>query len=101
VLLDGGWAIGVSVAYDVTRASKRAWRGTNASIRALGDEYLTGLSIDAGEHDVIRETNAVLTRRVPSARNVRVDGVAHFPWLERPDVFTGVIHGFYRQIAAV
>ena len=52
--------------FEVNRASKRAWRGTNTSVKALDDDYLAQLSVNApilivqGEHDVIRETNPLL-----------------------------------------
>ena len=89
--------------YDVWRASKRAWRGTNAAIKVLGDDYLDRLDVAApvlivqGEHDVIRETNAVLANRFPSAVNVWIPNAAHFPWLEQPDAFARTILDFYRE----
>jgi proline iminopeptidase len=90
-------------AYDVWRASKRAWRGTNSSIKALGDDYLAGMTLDApvlilqGELDVIRETNPVLADRFPRATNVWIENAAHFPWLEQPDKFAGAVLSFYRK----
>ena len=90
-------------AFEAGRASKRAWRGTNASVKALGDDYLAGLSIPApvlivqGDQDVIRETNAVLAARFPSAANVRIADAAHFPWLEQPDAFAAAVLPFYRD----
>jgi proline iminopeptidase len=93
-------------AFDVTRASKRAWRGTNRSVKALDDDYLTQMSIDApvlivqGEHDVIRETNALLAERFPRATNGRITNAAHFPWLEQPEVFSKAVLDFYRDAAS-
>ena len=90
--------------YDVTRASKRAWRGTNRSIKAIHEDYLAQMSLDApvliiqGDQDVIRETNAVLAKRFPAATNVRIESAAHFPWLEQPDEFATTILGFYREV---
>ena len=90
-------------AFESWRASQRAWRGTNASIKALGDDYLADLTVAApvlivqGEQDVIRETNAVLAARFPSARNVRIPDAAHFPWLEQPDAFIAAVLPFYRD----
>jgi proline iminopeptidase len=91
--------------FDVHRASKRAWRGTNRSIKALDDDYLARVSFDApvlivqGEHDVIRETNPLLTERFPAATNVRIENAAHFPWLEQPDVFGKTVLRFYSKVA--
>jgi pimeloyl-ACP methyl ester carboxylesterase len=90
--------------FDVHRASKRAWRGTNASVKALGDDYLAGLSLEApilivqGEQDVIRETNAVLAERFPDAKNVRIPDASHFPWLEQPRAFSSALLDFYRSV---
>jgi pimeloyl-ACP methyl ester carboxylesterase len=92
--------------FDVHRASKRAWRGTNRSIKALDDDYLARVSFDApvlivqGEHDVIRETNPLLTERFPAATNVRIENAAHFPWLEQADVFGKTILRFYGKAVA-
>jgi proline iminopeptidase len=92
--------------FDVKRASKRAWRATNRSIKAIEDDHLADMSLDApvlivlGEHDVIRETNALLAERFPSATNVRIQDAAHFPWVEQPDMFSNAILGFYRKAAA-
>jgi proline iminopeptidase len=89
--------------YDVTRASKRAWRATNQSIKAIGEHALTGMAIDApvlivqGEQDVIRETNAVLASRFPAAANVRIANASHFPWLEQPDAFARAVRDFYGE----
>jgi len=93
-------------AFDVNRTSKRAWRETNKSIKALDDEYLSQMSLDApvlivqGDQDVIRETNAVLARRFPAATNVLIEHASHFPWLEQPDVFADTVLGFYRKVIA-
>jgi proline iminopeptidase len=92
--------------FEVSRASKRAWRGTNTSVKALDDDYLAQLSVNApilivqGEHDVIRETNPLLVKRFPAALNVRIQNAAHFPWLEQPDVFAKTILDFYRNVTA-
>jgi pimeloyl-ACP methyl ester carboxylesterase len=91
-------------AYDVWRASKRAWRGTNASIKALDDHYLDAMNLEApiliiqGDQDVIRETNAVLAQRHPAAANVWIRNAAHFPWLEEPDAFAKTLLEFYRAV---
>jgi proline iminopeptidase len=91
-------------AYDVWRASKRAWRGTNASIKALDDHYLDAMNLEApiliiqGDQDVIRETNAVLAQRYPAAANVWIRNAAHFPWLEEPDAFAKTLLEFYRAV---
>ncbi len=90
-------------AFDVWRASKRAWRGTNRSVKALSEDHLATISLDApvlivqGEQDAIRETNAVLVKRFPAATNVRVANAGHFPWLERPDVFAKTLLDFYSR----
>jgi len=67
--------------FNIYYSSKRAWRGTNRSVKALGDDYLGTMSLDApvlivqGEQDVIRETNAVLAARRPCACSMsRNDG---------------------------
>jgi len=92
--------------YDMWRASKRAWRGTSASIRALGENYLAQMEVDApilivqGDQDVIRETNAVLAARYPAAANVWIRNSGHFPWLEQPDVFSKTLLEFYRSVTA-
>jgi pimeloyl-ACP methyl ester carboxylesterase len=58
-------------AFNIHYGSKRAWRATNMSIKALGDDHLDRLSIAApvlivqGEQDVIRETNARWPRDFP------------------------------------
>jgi proline iminopeptidase len=89
--------------FDVHRVSKRAWRGTTMSIRAMDENHLSNLSLDApvliisGEHDVIRETHAVLAERYPAATSVRIGDAAHFPWLEQPDAFAHAVLAFYRQ----
>jgi len=89
--------------FDVTRASKRAWRGTNGSIKAMSEHCLDQMSLDApvlivqGNHDVIRETNAVLAERFPGATNVLIEHAAHFPWLEQPQAFTRTVLDFYRN----
>jgi len=94
------------VPYDVTRASKRAWRATNASVKALDDDYLSGMSLEApvliirGEQDVIRETHPLLSARFPHATNVVIPDAGHFPWLEQPDAFGEALTDFYRAIAA-
>lgn len=93
-------------AFDVNRTSKRAWRETNRSIKALGDDYLSQLTIDApvlivqGDQDVIRETNAVLAKRFPAAPDILIAQASHFPWLEQPDVFAGVMRDFYSKAFA-
>jgi pimeloyl-ACP methyl ester carboxylesterase len=90
--------------YDVWRASKRAWRGTNASVKALGERYLDPMHVEApiliiqGDQDVIRETNAVLSQRYPAAANVWIRNTAHFPWLEEPDAFRKTLLEFYRSV---
>jgi proline iminopeptidase len=90
--------------FQASRASKRAWRGTNRAIKALGDDYLAGMSLAArvliiqGEQDVIRETNPVLAARFPDARNVRLENCSHFPWLEQPEVFSKTLLGFYAEL---
>ena len=87
--------------FDVRRVSKRGWRRTSASIRALGNDYLARFAIDVpimivrGEHDVIRETSAVLERRFPSARSVVIPEAAHFPWIEQPGAFRAAVLEFY------
>jgi len=89
--------------FDPHRASKRAWRGTNRSIKALDPGCLSHLSLDVpvlilqGEEDVIRETNAVLAERFPQAANVRLRNAAHFPWLEQPGAFSSALLDFYRR----
>ena len=92
--------------YNVRHGSKRAWRGTNRSVKALGDDYLGTMSLGApvlivqGEQDVIRETNAVLAARFPTAANVRIANAAHFPWLEQPEAFSKTVLDFYRRVAS-
>ena len=92
--------------YSIHDGSKRAWRGTNRSIKALGDDYLETPSLDApvlivqGEQDVIRETNAVLAARFPAAANVRIANAAHFPWLEEPAVFSKTVLDFYNRVVS-
>jgi proline iminopeptidase len=96
----------VTVRFDVTRGSKRAWRGTNRSIKALDDDYLSHMVLDVpvlivrGEHDVIRETGAVLAERFPRAANVVIDAAAHFPWLEQPKLFSTALADFYGMAAS-
>ena len=90
--------------YDVWRASKRAWRGTNASVKALGENYFADMKPGApiliiqGDQDVIRETNAVLAARYPAAANVWIRNASHFPWLEEPDAFRKTLLEFYRCV---
>ena len=90
--------------FEVTRASKHAWRETNRAVKDIADGYIESLSLDApvlilqGEQDVIRETNAVLAQRFPSARNVRIPEAAHFPWLEQPEAFADALLSFYRSV---
>lgn len=92
-------------AFEAGRASKRAWRGTNASVKALGNDYLADLVVPApvlivqGDQDVIRETNVVLAARFPAATNVRIANAAHFPWLEQPDAFAAAVLPFYRDFS--
>jgi proline iminopeptidase len=92
--------------FNIHYGSKRAWRGTNRSVKALGDDYLGPLSLDApvliiqGEHDVIRETNAVLAARFPGVATVRIENASHFPWVEQPAVFSRTILDFYSRIAS-
>ena len=89
--------------YEIGRASKRAWRGTNASVKMLADDHLDRIRIYApvlivqGTDDVIRETNPVLAARYPNAANVWIDQASHFPWLEQPDAFSSVVLDFYRR----
>jgi len=93
-------------AFNVHYASKRAWRGTNRSVKALGDDYLGTMSLDApvliiqGEQDVIRETNALLVARFPAATNVRIEDSGHFPWVEQPELFSRTILDFYSRIGS-
>jgi pimeloyl-ACP methyl ester carboxylesterase len=95
----------VPKAFDGSRASKRAWRGTNRAIKAMDDNYLEGMSLASpvlivqGVQDVIRETNPLLAERFPDARNVRIEHCSHFPWLEQPDVFSKTLLDFYRESA--
>jgi proline iminopeptidase len=92
--------------FNIQYGSKRAWRGTNKSVKALGDDYLGTLSFDApvlivqGEHDVIRETNAVLAARFPAATNVRIENTGHFPWVEEPVVFSRTVLDFYETVSS-
>ena len=92
-------------AFNIHYCSKRAWRGTNASVKALGDEYLATMSVDApvlivqGEHDPIRETNAVLAARFPAATNVRIANTGHFPWVEEPAIFSKTVLDFYGRVS--
>jgi pimeloyl-ACP methyl ester carboxylesterase len=92
--------------FNIRYGSKRAWRGTNRSVKALGDDYLGTMSLDApvlivqGEHDVIRETNAVLAARFPAATNVRIANAAHFPWVEQPAAFSKTLLDFYSTAAS-
>jgi proline iminopeptidase len=92
--------------YNIHNASKVAWRATSRSIKALGDDYLGQMSLSApvlivqGEQDVIRETNAVLSARFPTAANVRIANAGHFPWVEEPAVFSKTILDFYSRIAS-
>jgi len=94
-------------AFEARRASKRAWRGTNRSIKAMDDNHLKGMSLASpvlivqGAQDVIRETNSVLAERFPDARNVRIENCAHFPWLEQPEVFSKTLLAFYRDAVRV
>jgi proline iminopeptidase len=99
---------GLSVdSFNMWYGSKRAWRGTNRSIKALGDDYVARSLLDApvlilqGEQDVIRETNAVLAERFPHATNIRVDHAGHFPWVEQPETFSKALLDFYRKAAAI
>ena len=91
--------------FNVNHGSKRAWRGTNKSVKALDDGYLAQMRLDApvlivqGEYDVIRETNAVLAARFPAATNVRIADAAHFPWVEQPAVFSKTLLQFYANAA--
>jgi len=92
--------------FNIYYSSKRAWRGTNKAVKALGDDYLGTMSLDApvlivqGEHDVIRETNAVLAARFPTATNVRIPDTGHFPWVEEPAVFSKTVLDFYSRVAS-
>src|SRR6185369_1388345 len=92
--------------FNIYYSSKRAWRGTNKSVKALGDDYLGTMSLEApvlivqGEQDVIRETNAVLAARFPTAPNVRIPDTGHFPWVEEPAVFSKTILDFYSRVAS-
>src|SRR5262245_52148929 len=76
------------------------------SIKALGDDYLAEMSLSApvlivqGEQDVIRETNAVLAARFPTATNVRIPDTGHFPWVEEPAVFSKTVLDFYSRVAS-
>lgn len=94
------------VPYDVTRGSKRAWRGTNKSIKELDDDYLSGMLLEVpvliirGEHDVIRETHPLLSERFPRATNVTIPDAAHFPWLEQPDAFSTAVLDFYADFVS-
>ena len=94
------------VPYDVMRASKRAWRATNASIKALGNDYLSGMQLDApvlsvvGDQDVIRETHPLLSARFPHATNVIIPDASHFPWVEQPDAFSNAVLGFYADVVS-
>jgi proline iminopeptidase len=96
----------VPKAFNIHHGSKLAWRATNRSIRALDDDHLDRLSIAApvlivqGEHDVIRETNALLAARFPAAMNVRIENAGHFPWVEEPAVFSKTVLDFYSRIAS-
>ena len=91
--------------FNIHYCSKRAWRGTNTSVKALGDEYLATMSVDApvlivqGEHDPIRETNAVLAARFPAATNVRIANTGHFPWVEEPAIFSKTVLDFYGRVS--
>lgn len=91
------------VPFDVNRGSKRAWRRTNASIKMLADDHLSGIAFDApvlivyGEHDVIRETSPMLGERYRGATTVRIANAAHFPWLEQPEVFAKTLSDFYHR----
>ena len=93
-------------AFNIHHGSKLAWRATNRSIKALDDDHLDRLSIAApvlivqGEHDVIRETNALLAARFPAAMNVRIENAGHFPWVEEPAVFSKTVLDFYSRIAS-
>jgi len=93
-------------AYNVYNASKLAWRATSRSIKALGDDYLGQMSLSApvlivqGEEDVIRETNALLAARFPTAANVRIANTGHFPWVEEPAVFSKTVLDFYSNIVS-
>jgi len=92
--------------FNIHYASKRAWRGTNRAVKALGDDYLREMSLSApvlivqGDQDVIRETNAVLAARFPTAPNVRIPDTGHFPWVEEPAVFSKTVLDFYSRIAS-
>jgi pimeloyl-ACP methyl ester carboxylesterase len=89
--------------YDARRASKRAWRGTNRSLKAVPEDYLERPLLDApvmivqGRQDVIRETNAVLVSRYAGASNIWIEDAAHFPWFEQPEVFAKTDLDFYRS----
>ncbi|CAM5375444.1 hypothetical protein SVIOM342S_03018 [Streptomyces violaceorubidus] len=39
-----------------------------------------------------------LARTVPDGRSVTVEGVAHYPNMERPDVFTDLVAEFLRTL---
>ena len=92
--------------YDVRRASKRAWRGTNRSLKAVPDDWLERPSLEApvlivqGRQDVIRETNVVLTSRYPHATNVWIEDASHFPWVEQPGMFSNTLLGFYQRVTS-
>jgi pimeloyl-ACP methyl ester carboxylesterase len=53
-----------------------------------------------GEQDVLRETNALLAARFPTAANVRIANTAHFPWVEDPALFSKTVLDFYGRIAS-
>ncbi|MEV6120611.1 alpha/beta hydrolase [Streptomyces sp. NPDC052077] len=47
--------------------------------------------------DLIAEAER-LARTVPGGRSARVDGAAHYPNMERPDVFNGIVLDFLRAL---
>ena len=53
-----------------------------------------------GDQDVIRETNALLAARFPTAANVRIANTAHFPWVEDPAAFSKTVLDFYSRLAS-
>jgi proline iminopeptidase len=93
--------------FNVNHGSKRAWRETNRAVKTLDDDYLAHMRLDVpvlivqGEHDVIRETNAVLAERFPRATNVRIENAGHFPWVEQPATFSKTILDFYQKVASM
>jgi proline iminopeptidase len=88
---------------DANRASRVGYSRTNHSIGTSDENYLQRLPLDApvlvvqGRQDVIRETNAIILERFPTATNVWIDDANHFPWLENPDAFRDAVLPFYKQ----